>query len=166
MAETVTGIFPNSEAAGAAIREFIDRGLANDVTVISQNANGEIDTTELKKDVSQGSAAGATGGAVVGGLAGLLTGVASLAIPGVGLVVLGPLAAFLTGLGAGAVTGGLVGALVDWGLPDQTARLYEDRLQAGEVLIGVTTDRISLDEARQVMENHQVIETITIHPSE
>jgi hypothetical protein len=61
----------------------------------------------------------------------------ALTIPGVGLVVAGPIAAALAGAGAGGATGGLIGALVGAGIPEYRARVYDASLRAGGILIGV-----------------------------
>ena len=50
----------------------------------------------------------------------------SLVIPGLGLIIAGPLAAGLAGAGAGGITGGLIGALVGSGIPEDRAKIYED----------------------------------------
>ena len=60
----------------------------------------------------------ARSGAVAGGLAGLVTGLAALAIPGIGpIIAAGPIAGALIGLVAGTIGGGLLGALLEAGYP-------------------------------------------------
>ncbi len=59
-------------------------------------------------------------------------------IPGLGLIVAGPLAAALAGAGAGGLTGGLVGALVGSGIPEERAALYEEGIKNGGTVFGVT----------------------------
>ena len=46
-------------------------------------------------------------------------------LPGLGLVVAGPLAAALAGAGAGGLTGGLVGALIGSGIPEDRANFMK-----------------------------------------
>lgn len=159
--DTMVGIFTDSKHAGEAVSDLINKGYTNDVTVISKDESEGIETHEVKKDISEGTTTGAVAGAAVGGIAALLSGVSSFVLPGLGLLVLGPLAGFLTGLGAGALTGGIVGALVDWGIPEEAAKAYEQRLNEGEVLVGVTTD--NTDEVREILESHGVDETQTFH---
>jgi hypothetical protein len=60
-----------------------------------------------------------------------------LVLPGVGLVVAGPLAAALAGAGAGGLTGGLAGALIGWGIPEERANLYESGIREGGTVLGV-----------------------------
>lgn len=86
------------------------------------------------KGAGVGSAIGGTLGAIAAALAAVGT---SLAIPGLGLVVAGPIAAALAGAGAGGATGGLLGALVGAGIPEERVRHYEAGLARGGILLGV-----------------------------
>ncbi len=90
---------------------------------------------------------GALTGAAVGGLTGALDlGLASagtLLIPGLNLVVGGALIGALAGLGAGAAAGGLVGALVGAGIPEHEAKIYEDHVQNGGILLAVRVENDS-----------------------
>ena len=61
----------------------------------------------------------------------------SLVIPGVGLVIAGPAAAALSGSGVGA--GGLLGALIGRGVPEERVEHYEQEIKDGGILIGVQT---------------------------
>ena len=61
----------------------------------------------------------------------------SVAIPGLGLLVAGPLAAGLAGAGAGGLTGGLVGALIGSGIPEERARAYDEGVRSGGIVMGV-----------------------------
>ena len=60
----------------------------------------------------------------------------SVAIPGLGLVVAGPIAAALAGAGAGGATGGLIGALIGAGIPEDRARAYDEGLERGGIVLG------------------------------
>jgi len=61
----------------------------------------------------------------------------SIALPGLGLIVAGPLAAALVGAGAGGITGGLIGALVGSGIPEERAREYETGIREGGIVLSV-----------------------------
>jgi hypothetical protein len=61
----------------------------------------------------------------------------SLVLPGLGLVVAGPIAAALAGAGAGGAAGGLVGALIGWGIPEERIAEYESGIREGGILMGV-----------------------------
>lgn len=90
--------------------------------------------SKAAKGAGVGSAIGGTVGAIAAALAAVGT---SLAIPGLGLVVAGPIAAALAGAGAGGATGGLLGALVGAGIPEERVRHYEEGLARGGILLGV-----------------------------
>ena len=81
-----------------------------------------------------GSAIGGTVGAVLAAIAAVGT---SIAIPGLGLFVAGPIAAALAGAGAGGATGGLIGLLVGTGIPEHRAKVYDTGVRGGGILLGV-----------------------------
>ena len=76
------------------------------------------------------SAVGAT-------LVGIAAAGTTLAVPGLGLLIAGPLAGALAGAATGAAAGGLVGMLVGAGIPEERARLYEKDLKEGAIFLGV-----------------------------
>lgn len=82
----------------------------------------------------KGSAIGGTLGAIAGAIAAIGT---TLAIPGLGLVIAGPVAAALAGAGAGGLTGGLIGALTGAGVSEDRAKEYESGIKEGGIVIGV-----------------------------
>jgi uncharacterized membrane protein len=72
---------------------------------------------------------------VVGAIAAVGT---NILVPGLGLVIAGPIAAAIAGAGAGSVTGGLIGALVGAGIPDYKAKEYQEGIARGNIVLGVT----------------------------
>jgi hypothetical protein len=80
---------------------------------------------------------GAVGGAVGATLAAVAAIGTSIAIPGLGIFVAGPIAAALAGGGAGALTGGLIGLLAGAGIPAQNVEAYQAALRDGGVVFGV-----------------------------
>jgi hypothetical protein len=142
---TVTALFADRTAAEQAYDTVIRRGYAaNDVSlVMSDDARkrhfaADSATTELGNKAAQGAG---VGGAIGGALGAIVAAVAAigttLVLPGIGLVVAGPLAAGLAGAGAGGAAGTLVGALVGWGIPEERVRHYESGIRQGGILIGV-----------------------------
>ena len=96
-------------------------------------------TTELGNKAAKGAGVGGAIGGTIGAIAAAVAAVGtSLVIPGLGLVVAGPLAAALAGGGAGAAGGGLIGALVGWGIPEERVKHYEAGIKEGGILMGVT----------------------------
>src|SRR5690606_20695099 len=81
-----------------------------------------------------GSAIGGTAGAIIGAIAAIGT---AIALPGLGLVIAGPIAAGLAGAGAGGLTGGIIGALVGSGIPEERAAVYKESLENGGIVVGV-----------------------------
>jgi hypothetical protein len=141
----MTGLFTDQESTERAYQSLRDRGYSDDeINVIMSdktrdNYYARDPETVVGSKAGQGAGAGgAIGGAlgaIIGGIAAIGT---NLVIPGLGLVVWGPIAAALAGAGAGGLTGGLVGALVGWGIPEERARLYETGIKEGGTVIGVT----------------------------
>jgi hypothetical protein len=99
----------------------------------------------------EGAGKGASIGGAVGAAAGIIAAIGtSLVIPGLGLVIAGPIAAGLAGAGAGGVTGGIVGALVGSGIPKDRAERYEKSIKQGDIVMGV---RPRSDEDATFLEN-------------
>jgi hypothetical protein len=140
MAKLVTGLFKTRAAAEAAVDAIIKRGYTrDDISVLMSDATK---TKEFAIESGTRAAQGAVVGGTVGGVAGAaLAAIAavgtSLALPGIGLVIAGPIAAALAGLGAGGATGGLIGALVGAGIPEHRAKVYDAGIRGGGILIGI-----------------------------
>ena len=94
-------------------------------------------TTELGTKALEGAGVGGGIGAVAGGTLAAIAAAATLAIPGLGLIVAGPIVAALAGAGAGAAAGGAIGALVGAGIPEARVKEYESELKKGGILLGV-----------------------------
>ena len=138
----VTGLFRTRAAAEAAVYAIIKRGYTrDDISVLmsdaTKNKEFAVQTRSHAADgMGVGGAIGGTVGAVLLAIAAVGT---SIAIPGIGLVVAGPIAAALAGLGAGSATGGLIGLLIGTGIPEHRAKVYDTGLRGGGILLGVET---------------------------
>ena len=144
--EMVTGLFKTRENAESAYNALKGRGYGeNDINVLMSDegrsrhfGGAEAADTELGSKALEGagtgSAIGGTVGAVLAAIAAVGT---SIALPGLGLIVAGPLAAALAGAGAGGLTGGLLGALIGSGIPEEHARQYETGVKEGGIVLGV-----------------------------
>lgn len=164
MSHIMTAIFSDSKRAGQAVADLNEKGYTQDISVIAKNDDSMgAKTHDVKQDVADGAATGAATGATMGTVAGLLVGAASFVVPGIGLVVLGPLATILSGAAAGALTGGITGALVDWGISDEKAKDYEHRIQSGQVLVAVTSDPSKEPEIRQIFSNRGAMDITAMH---
>ena len=139
-AKLVTGLFSNRVAAEAAVDTLIKRGYhRDDISVLMSDAtrNKEF-ALQTRSHVADGAGiGGAVGGAVGATLAAILAVGTSLVLPGLNLVLAGPIAAALAGAGAGGATGGLIGALIVAGIPEYRAKVYDTGLRSGGILIGV-----------------------------
>ncbi|MCE9533563.1 MAG: hypothetical protein K8T89_20930 [Planctomycetes bacterium] len=112
--------------------------LMSDKTRASYDTTGTEGKIKSSDKSIEGVATGGTIGTVVGATLGALLAIGtSVVVPGLGLVVAGPILAGLAGGGAGAVTGGLVGGLVGLGIPESNAKAYEEALNSGGVVFGV-----------------------------
>jgi uncharacterized membrane protein len=113
---------------------------------ISSGKSTDVDAKNTK--APQAAATGAGIGAALGGSLGLVAALSAIAIPGIGaLFIAGP----LLGAFAGAAAGGAVGVLVGVGIPEDEAKLYEDRLKKGGLLVSVHTEtRNEADRARAI----------------
>jgi uncharacterized protein (TIGR02271 family) len=101
----------------------------------------------------------AVAGGAIGGLAGLLLGLGAFAIPGVGPIIgAGPLAAALTGAAIGAAGGGLLGALVGWGIPETEAGYYAEGVNRGGTLVAVRTQDNMVDHVVSIMDRYNPVD--------
>lgn len=136
----VTGLFKTRTDAEAAVDAAIARGYGReDLSVVMSDSTRTKEFsfesgTKAAKGAAVGGAVGGTVGAVLGAMA--LVGT-SVALPGLGLIVAGTLAAALAGAGAGGATGSLIGLMVGAGIPEQRAKVYEAGLRRGGILVGV-----------------------------
>ena len=124
--------------------------LNDDISYVYKNKNGEkISGEGNDTTTTEGAVSGAATGGLIGAAIGLVA-VVGLLGPLGPIVVAGPLATFLgitgaagavvgTGL-AGAAIGGLVGALMSMGVSEPQARNYETRVDAGDVLVSITSE--------------------------
>lgn len=142
----VTGLFKDQDSAENAYRKANEMGYANnEINVVMseetrQKYYGKDATleSEVGNKAAEGAAIGGAVGSVVGATLAAIAAVGTtLLLPGLGLVIAGPLAAGIAGAGAGGVTAGLVGALIGWGIPEDRLKEYEQDITDGGILIGV-----------------------------
>ncbi len=157
MKQITVGLFDAREDAERALRHLQNelKITPSDISYVYRNTEGE--TKEVQADdvtlSTSTTGEGAVGGAMVGGAVGALAGVATIVglIPVVGpIFAAGPLIAALgiggaagtvaAGAATGAAAGGLIGALMNLGMGEERARIYEDRVKAGNILVTVHAD--------------------------
>lgn len=164
------GVFPDLRDAEYALHELRDSGFPMDrVSVIAQDEaqRGDIAGAEVSDRVGnkadEGASIGALSGGALGGLTGLLVGLGTLAIPGIGPIMLAgatatALATTLAGGAIGAVAGGLLGALVGLGIPEERARVYNDRVSRGEYLVIVEGSDAEIARAEAILRQRGIQE--------
>lgn len=166
----LTGMFRDRQSTESAYNALSERGYSKDDInlVMSDDTRkthyGEdaADQTEIgtkaAEHAGKGSAIGGTLGAIAGVVAAIGT---SVVIPGLGLLIAGPIAAGLAGAGAGGLAGGIIGALVGSGIPEARAKLYESGIKEGNVVISVTPK--NEEDARYLEENWRTNRGEEIH---
>ena len=156
MKKLTLGVFNTRERAEEAIAALQQdlRIPTDDISYVYRNTNNEVEEVDVDAlgDTVETPAEGVASGAVTGGALGALAGIATVVglIPVVGpIFAAGPLLAAL-GLGVGgavgatvaatvtgAAAGGLIGALANLGVSEDKAKVYEDRVVAGDILVAV-----------------------------
>lgn len=152
MEKRIIGYFEENGKAEEALRELKEKGF-NEISILGSEkgdksgSKGSDNNSSFAGNLTSGTM---TGGAL-GGLAGLAAGAGLLFIPGIGpLLALGPLAA---GLG-GAVSGGVAGALVDYGIPQDRSDFYETKIKEGNTIMVLKTDESKTDEVARIFRAH------------
>ena len=141
----LTGMFADRESTENAYNALHERGYSkDDINLMmsddtrkkhysDENGHSEVGN-KAAEDAGRGSVIGSTVGAIAGIIAAIGT---SVFIPGLGLIIAGPLAAGLAGAGAGGIAGGIIGALVGSGIPEDRAKNYEEGIDKGHTVLGV-----------------------------
>lgn len=166
------GTFATYREAEAALYELRDSGFPMDrISVVGRevdrhdeiagaSASDRISTSSKQvardTEADEGAKTGAIAGGALGGLTGLLVGLGALAIPGIGPVMLGgaaatALATTISGGAIGAAAGGLIGGLVGLGIPEDRARVYNDRVSRGEYLVMVEGSEDEIRRAEAIL---------------
>ncbi len=162
-ARTVVGVFSREADLQAAYRALMAEGYDDaSVSIVRQHDSPAPPMGAEATKAGAGAAAGAATGAVLGGLAGL----AALAIPGIGpLLVAGPIASVLTGVVAGGALGGLAGSFAGLGMPTEHAERYAEAVRAGGTFVAVkTADDKAAERAMRLFKDHGATETTSYNP--
>ena len=161
MGKKVIGYFEDSNQAGQAANELKAKEF-NEISILGNENGGKEDSKGRDNNGifgDQNLSSGTMTGGTIGGLAGLglgagalgALGAAALLIPGIGpIIAMGPLAAAL----GGAVTGGVAGALIDYGIPKERSDFYETKIREGNTVVVLKTDEQKTDEVAGMMRNN------------
>ncbi|WP_225885188.1 signal transduction histidine kinase (STHK), LytS [Leptolyngbya sp. KIOST-1] len=147
----------------------------DNVSIIGQDSEhlnqsgrtGTVQVQDIQADdgnhADDGATTGALSGGAVGGLTGLLVGLGTLAIPGVGPIMLAgaaatALASTVAGGAIGAATGGLVGGLVGMGIPEDRAKVYDEHLSQGKYLVIIDGTAGDMARAEPILKRRDIRE--------
>ncbi len=167
MKQLTIGLFNSREDAERSLRRLqTDMSLgSSDVSYIYRNTDGDVQEVETDDLTTPKAGEGAVSGAMLGGTIGGLAGLATVVglIPVIGpIFAAGPLIAALgiggaagtvaAGAATGAAAGGLIGGLMNLGVSEERAKVYMDRVQAGDILVSVNADE-EVDVATVLLES-------------
>jgi hypothetical protein len=173
MSERVTALFPARDDAERAAAALMDHGVRRDeISILARGpVRGEVPDPAASDALTYTSdaevKAGAAAGAGVGGALGLLATAAVLTIPGVGPVLAGGAlaAALATGAAmvgaAGALVGGVYGALRDLGMGESDAQRFERGVHAGATLVSVRTPAMTTAEIQAEFAKYNASDIVT-----
>ena len=159
--KTIVAVYDELNDAYQAIEELRDAGIdRSNVSLVTGDPGREyapyFQETGGERDEP---VEGALAGGAIGGIAGFLLGLGALAIPGIGPVVAaGPLVSGLIGVGIGAAGGGLLGALVKAGVPEEEAGYYLEGVRQGGTLVAVRVMSYQVNDVIEIMERNNPID--------
>ncbi|MBC7806867.1 MAG: hypothetical protein H7145_12030 [Akkermansiaceae bacterium] len=168
--QQIYGVFGNIENAERAISALKDHGASgNEISVVRRSDGKGMAGVEEggSHGITVTTAEDATAGALKGGAAGIalgvLAGAVMLTIPGVGpILAAGPrwaaFGAAAAAGAAGAALGGVVGYLVDQGVPSDKAHVYAGAIHRGDMLVSVRSNHMMAGEAAILLEKYGATE--------
>jgi hypothetical protein len=166
MAKMILCLYDELSDARNAVRDLVKAGFAPEsISLVARDVEGryasELDQQESQTDegLPEDEKEGVIAGGIIGGLAGMVLGLGALAIPGIGpIIAAGPLATMLLGAGAGTITGSLVGAIVEWEVPEEEATYYAEQVQQGRTLICVRAADDQADQVAGILNCHSPVD--------
>ena len=167
----VIGVFKTRRETEQALYQLRDRGfdleqvsvIAPDSDPKSKDADVDVYTHSQGNHADTGAVSGALAGGTLGTITGLLVGLGAIAIPGVGPILLAgaeatALATTLAGTAIGATSGGIIGALVGLGVPEDQAKVYNDRLSQGQYIVLFTGTPRTVEQAEHILHDQGIEE--------
>lgn len=150
--DIVVAAFHTHHEAQKAVRELKDAGFTDEeIGIASQDREGTYQEQTEGSHAGDGAAIGAATGLGAGALWGL--GIVAGALPAIGPVIAGGALAAIAASAAGtAVAGGLVGALIGLGLPEEEANYYQREFESGRTVVSVHCGADRFEEARTILD--------------
>lgn len=142
MSKTVCAIYKNHELAAKAISVFESEGYAHDnfsiLTSKESFRNSKAETEYITSKEFEGLTIGGDIGGIAGAVLGGLTAAGTITLTGgAGLLAAGPILSVFVGGALGASFGSVVGALVEHGISEAEARMVDEELGKGKVLLEI-----------------------------
>jgi uncharacterized membrane protein len=149
---TVLALLENAEHTERVVHALQEAGFSDkEISIVMRDWSQEREPGKARASLM---VKGAIAGAVAGATPGLLATVASFLVPGLGWVqAVGPLVAVL-GATPGVLFGAGVGAIGDSLLPEETSRLYQERLNQGHVLLAVHMRQKEAPRVESILSQH------------
>ena len=145
MTYIVVGLFKDHNKAGNAVAELKGIVDAKDISILAKDEkSGKIHVHQIKETGELTEATGGAKGAELGAVAGVIGGISTIMNPAfaaVGVVAAMAVAMGLAGATIGEFTGAFIGAEEEDAFPPERARLYKDRIRAGEVFVSASSDK-------------------------
>lgn len=141
--KSVFCIATSHDQAGRIVNRLKTADFSNsDISILFPDQGSTRDFVHEKStQVPECALVGAGTGGVLGGALGWIAGIGALSIPGVGpFIAAGPIISALSGAAFGVAFGGIAGALIGMGIPEKKAKIYEGKIQSGNILISVHTE--------------------------
>jgi hypothetical protein len=152
----VTGLFESENDVNNLLQQLHTLGVSSThVTVLmSDRTRDKYATIKRENKAPEGANIGGISGASLGALIGGLTMAGSLLIPGLNLLVAGPIVGAIAGGAIGTAAGSMVGALIGAGIPEYEAKAYEKHLEKeGNVLIAAHVLGEKVSDVKAVFKN-------------
>lgn len=135
---------PDLSTAVAAMDAALAAGVENDDILLVARSDIEVKSIpNNRKQADTDLIPAAARGAGYGAGAGLLAGLIAVAIPPLGVTMIGAAAATI----AGAAVGSWSSALMGSSIPDPVRRKFHDEIEAGKILVVIDAEKDVLDVA-------------------
>jgi hypothetical protein len=162
MAKTLVALYDELETARDVIEDLVDEGFDRDqISLTAYDPEGKygkyLETGEVEEEEGVDMQDAVGFGAVAGTIGGLV--ISAVVLPGLGPVLTaGAIGLAAATAGVGALTGGLIGALVEAGFPEEEAEVYAEGVRRGGNLVVIQTVDERVDEAREIMEDYDPVD--------
>jgi hypothetical protein len=153
--DQVSGIFSSYADFANLIEALNTRGYREDdlSVLMSEHTHQQYFAPQENTKAPEGATVGSLSGGILGVVIGGLTLAGTVIVPGLGLLVAGPLVGALTAGAVGAATGGVIGALIGAGIPEHEAKFFEYALkEQGRILVVAHIPKPETAEVKLVFE--------------